>query len=234
MTHSLGPSPLLGRSSDDDDDDDVKLPAFRRYESQGVIRQISYYLSGEIVDPIQYTDLLYTLRTASATDLIFLHLNTPGGNFDTGLQIINNIAASDAHVITILEARAFSMGALIFLAGDELIVHDTCQLMFHNYSSASVGKGNEQAAQVMASRKWFDKVMRNVCRPFLTDQELERISKGEDIWLDTDDIRRRLLHLQKGEPAVRSRSSKSKAASAATDNGTAAKPSRKPRSSKPD
>ncbi|BEV73523.1 MULTISPECIES: ATP-dependent Clp protease proteolytic subunit [unclassified Paludibacterium] len=187
------------------DDEDLApevLPLFKRYESQGIARQISFYLSGEIGDPIHYTDLLYTLRSASQTDLILLHLNSPGGNFDTGLQIINNIAASDAHVMTVLEARAYSMAALIFLAGDELIVHDTCQLMFHNYSSALIGKGNEQQAQVGAVSKWFEKVMRHVCRPFLADEEIGRILHGEDIWMDTDEIRRRLTHLQKGEPAV--------------------------------
>lgn len=178
------------------------LPLYRRYESQGAVRQISFYLSGEIGAPIQYTDLLYTLRTATKTDMILLHLNTPGGNFDTGLQIINNIGASEARVITILEARAYSMGALIFLAGDELIVHDTCQLMFHNYSSSLIGKGNEQQAQVLAISKWFEKVMRHVCKPFLVDDEVERILRGEDIWMDSDEIRRRLAHLQKGEPSV--------------------------------
>jgi len=187
---------------EDEDDDSKKVPLFRRYETQGVIRQISFYLSGEIGAPIHYTDLLYTLRSTSESDIIFLHLNTQGGNFDTGLQIINNIAASPAHVITILEARAYSMGALIFLAGDELIVHDTCQLMFHNYSSALIGKGNEQQAQVMASGKWFEKVMRHVCMPFLSAEELERIFRGEDIWLDTDDIRRRLHRIQQGLPTT--------------------------------
>lgn len=187
---------------EDEDDDSKKVPLFRRYETQGVIRQISFYLSGEIGEPIHYTDLLYTLRSTSESDIIFLHLNTQGGNFDTGLQIINNIAASPAHVITILEARAYSMGALIFLAGDELIVHDTCQLMFHNYSSALIGKGNEQQAQVMASGKWFEKVMRHVCMPFLSAEELERIFRGEDIWLDTDDIRRRLHRIQQGLPTT--------------------------------
>jgi len=193
-------------AADDDEDEAVAVqPLFRRYESQGVARQISFYLSGEIGAPIQYTDLLYTLRTARETDLILLHLNTPGGNFDTGLQIINNIGASEAHVITALEARAYSMGAMLFLAGDELIVHDTCQLMFHNYSSALIGKGNEQQAQVQAMSKWFEKVMRQVCRPFLSDAEVERILHGEDIWMDSDDIRRRLAHLQKGEPSVKQR-----------------------------
>ncbi|MFC3533775.1 ATP-dependent Clp protease proteolytic subunit [Vogesella facilis] len=201
----------LPRQHDDDDDDEESLPRFRRYEAQGTVRQISFYLSGEIGDPIHYTELLYTLRSASNTDVIFLHLNTPGGNFDTGLQIINNIAASPAHVITILEARAYSMGALLFLAGDELILHDTCQLMFHNYSSASIGKGNEQQAQVLASSKWFDKVMRHVCKPFLADEELERIFKGEDIWMDSDEIRRRLHRIQKGEPSTTPRKSRVRA-----------------------
>ncbi|OWY37808.1 Clp protease [Xenophilus sp. AP218F] len=196
------------RAELEDDDPPAKTAPYRRYESQGAVHQISFYLSEEIGAPILYTDLLYTLRTAASTDVIFLHLNTPGGNFDTGLQIINNIGASQAHVVTILEARAYSMGALIFLAGDELVVHDTCQLMFHNYSSALIGKGNEQQAQVMASGKWFEKVMRHVCRPFLSDEELDRILKGEDIWLDSDNIRRRLIHIQKGEPATGPRKGK--------------------------
>jgi len=195
----------LNAEEEEDDSQVVALPPFRRYESQGVARQVSFYLSGEIAEPILYTDLLYTLRTAAKSDVILLHLNTPGGNFDTGLQIINNINASDAQVITILEARAYSMGAMIFLAGDELIVHDTCQLMFHNYSSALMGKGNEQQAQVLASGKWFEKVMRQVCKPFLSDEEVARILHGEDIWMDSDDIRRRLAHLSKGKPAVLSR-----------------------------
>ncbi len=197
-------------SNQNEDEDETRLPVYKRYESQGVVRQISFYLSGEIGAPIQYTDLLYTLRTASEVDIIYLHLNTPGGNFDTGLQIINNIAASPARVTTVLEARAYSMGALIFLSGDELIVHDTCQLMFHNYSSALIGKGNEQQAQVLAISKWFEKVMRNVCKPFLIDEEVERILRGEDIWMDSDEIRRRLANLQKGEPSVRKRLARDK------------------------
>ncbi|WP_211236872.1 Clp protease ClpP [Chitinimonas koreensis] len=163
-----------------------------RYERQIPIRQISYYLSGEIQEPQYYTELFYTLRSASETDLIYLHLNSPGGNFDTGLQIINNMQASPAHVVTVLEARAYSMAALIFLVGDELIVHDNCQLMFHIYSGSFAGKGNEQQAQVIALGSWFEKVMFRICAPFLSSAEIEKILKGNDLWLDSDEIRRRL------------------------------------------
>ena len=147
-----------GHGEDADDDLPEGAVPFRgliRYERQTPVRQVSYYLSGDLIEPQHYTELFYTLRTAVDTDLIYLHLNSPGGDFNTGLQIINNVLASSAHVVTILEARAFSMAALIFLSGDELIVHDNCQLMFHTYSGIFSGKGNEQQAEVAAVGNWL-------------------------------------------------------------------------------
>ena len=187
---------------------------FRRHESQLVLRQISFYLSEEIGPPLAYTDLFNTLRTASDNDIIFLHLNTPGGNFDTGLQLINNMYASKAHVVTVLEARAYSMGAMVFLAGHELIVHDNCQLMFHNYSSSLIGKGNEQHAQVLAIGKWFEKTMSRVCHPFLSHEEIDNILRGEDIWMDSDEIRKRLKRMNKPEKAANLKSERVKSAKA--------------------
>lgn len=170
----------------------VESSAYKRYDTQINLRQVSYYLCSEIVEPMAYTELFHTLRTATEHDVIFLHINSPGGNFDAGLQIINNMRASPAHVITVLEARAYSMAAMIFLAGDELIVHDNCELMLHNYSGSLIGKGNEQYAQVIATEKWFHKVMQRSCHPFLSKSEIEQILAGQDIWMDSDEITRRL------------------------------------------
>lgn len=108
------------------------------------------------------------------------------------------MAASDARVVTIVEARAYSMAALIFLSGDEMYVHDNCQLMFHTYSGIFSGKGNEQEAEVAAVGKWFGKVMRRICTPFLSVVEIDKILKGGDCWVDSDEIRRRLKALTVG------------------------------------
>lgn len=196
---------------DGDDDDDTpasELARFRglvRYERQVPISQISYYLCGEIRDAHYYTELFYTLRTASATDLIYLHLNSSGGDFNTGLQIINNICASDAHVVTVLEARAYSMAALIFLSGDELVVHDNCQLMFHTYSGIFSGKGNEQQAEGLAVSRWFEKAMNRICTPFLSEAEIGKILKGSDVWMDSDEIHRRLMRMRRAASTSPSR-----------------------------
>ena len=176
------------------------------------IHQVSYYLCGELQDPQYYTELFYTLRTAAETDLIYLHINSPGGDFNTGLQIINNMLASEAHVVTVLEARAYSMAAFIFLSGDELIVHDNCQLMFHTYSSSFAGKGSEQLAEVQALGNWFEKVTTRLCTPFLSAADISHILQGSDLWMDSDEIRRRLQRLKPAKPAVRKKAGAKKPA----------------------
>ena len=185
-------------TTDEPDQDNLDVAVFEglaRYERRTEIRQISYYLSGDIAPANYYTELFYTLRTASVTDLIYLHLNSVGGNFDTGLQIINNMLASDAHVVTVLEARAYSMSAFIFLAGDELVAHDNCQLLFHIYSGVFAGKGNEQQAQGLALSNWFEKFMTRICLPFLTAAEIKAVLKGSELWMDSDEIRHRMTRM---------------------------------------
>lgn len=187
-------------AANEQEQDDSNLEPFQglnRYERRSEIRQISYYLSGSIQQSHYYTELFYTLRTASETDLIYLHLNTSGGDFDTGLQIINNMLASSANVVTVLEARAYSMGAFIFLAGDELIVHDNCQLLFHIYSGVFAGKGNEQQAEALALSNWFEKFMTRICQPFLSANEIKGILKGSDLWMDSDEIRHRMARMRR-------------------------------------
>ncbi|MES2324294.1 MAG: Clp protease ClpP [Pseudomonadota bacterium] len=173
-----------------------------RYDRRSEIRQISYYLSGSILQSSYYNELFYTLRTGTENDLIYLHLNTSGGDFDTGLQIINNMMASSAHVVAVLEARAYSMGAFIFLAADEMVVHDHCQLLFHSYSGVFAGKGNEQQAQGLALASWFEKFMEGICHPFLTLNEIKGILKGADLWMDSDEIRHRMARMQRTQDKV--------------------------------
>ena len=185
-----------------------------RYEQDLPVRQIAYYLCGEIGEAQYYTELFYTLRTAAETDIVYLHLNSEGGDFNTGLQIINNVLASAARVVTVLEARAYSMAALIFLCGDELVVHDNCQLMFHIYSGIFSGKGNEQQAEVLAIANWFEKVMTRICSPFLAANEIGGILKGSDVWMDSDEIRRRLQKLKRASSKTARKAKSAKPADA--------------------
>lgn len=175
------------------DNEEIPQPTpYAIRECSSTQRIFSVYLSREIGEPHQYIDLLEKLRLGQPTDVFYLYLNTPGGYVNTGAQIIHAIRDTQARVVGVLDGTVCSMGALIFLACREFIVHDYSQLMFHNYSGGVVGKGHEQIAHLNATTQWYTNMLVDVCTPFLCEQEITNVLSGQDLWLAPDDVRQRL------------------------------------------
>ena len=94
--------------------------------------------------------------------------------------------------------------------------------MFHNYSSIVVGKGGEMYDNILHERKWSDRIMRKVYDGFLTEEEIKAILNNKDIWMDGEEVLKRLKakQLKKMEkPAAK----KPAAKKASKDNGTKSK-----------
>ncbi len=168
---------------------------YREFTEVYTSQHTHYYICEEIGDPSEYIEMFHRLNTASEDDIIFFHLNTPGGNLDTGIQLISAIRNTSAKIVTILEGNAYSLGTLIFLVGDVLIVNDHSVMMFHNFSGGLRGKGNEMLGELNASVILFTSIAEDIYLPFLSKDELERIKKGEDIWMQSDEIRERLKNV---------------------------------------
>lgn len=165
---------------------------YMMYESAQVFREMDIYISDEFADPIQYCEMIHVIRSASPNDTIRIHLNTPGGRLDTGVQLISAIRSTEAKIVTILDGVAHSMGALLFLCGHEMIVHDHGQLMFHTYSGGVMGKGSDIRGQTDATEDWYRVIANDICHPFMTRREIQRMLKGEDFWFSTKDVEARL------------------------------------------
>lgn len=195
--------PRRGESDSEDDSDhkfpfmDLEKKPYKQFEQTFASQHIHFYLSKGIGEAEGYTEMVHRILTASPTDVIFIHLNTPGGQLDTGVQIINAMQNSQAKIITILESTAYSLGTLIFLAGDEMIVNEHCMMMFHNFNGGLIGKGNELVSELEATVKWFASLAKSIYVPFLTEEEFDRIVRGEDMWMQTPEIRDRLTRMVK-------------------------------------
>jgi ATP-dependent protease ClpP protease subunit len=173
----------------------TKRKPYSQYEYKYNVVETHFYISEEIEDPNMYTDMIHCFNMAGPTDIIYVHLNTTGGRLDTGVQIINAMNNSQAKVVTILECLAYSLGTLIFLSGHELIVNDNCVMMLHNFRGGVFGKGNELTSQLEATIKWFSVLANDIYIPFVTEDELARIVKGEDLWMQSSEIRKRLTNV---------------------------------------
>ncbi len=173
------------------------------YFLQPVTRNIHhFYISSYIEDAHHYVEMVNKIQTAGADDIIYIHLNTVGGFMAAGIQIINAMISSSAHIITSLEGEVASLGTMLFLAADEFIVHENSLLMFHNYSGGVWGKGHEQVAALESATKWTEDFMMRIYVPFMTQDEVHRLIKGEDIYMHPPEILERLQHMAEVKKAA--------------------------------
>ena len=165
---------------------------YQLYESTLTSQILTFYISSDLGPPDLYVDMIQTIRTASADDEIFIVLNMRGGQLATGIQIINAMRSSAAKITTVVEGECHSMGTLIFLAGDECVVNPNSIMLFHNFSSGGIGKGNEQMAQIEASVDWYTELCNDFYYPFLSNEEIARMLEGVDFWMGSTEIKKRL------------------------------------------
>lgn len=185
------------KNDDELEESEEEVKGFVYYEQILVKKILHYYLSGDIEPPTSYVDMIHRMRTATPDETIIVHLNTQGGDLSAGLQIVNAMKYSQAHIVASLEGEAFSLGSLIFLAADEFLIHDNSIMMIHNFSGGSYGKGNEQVSYIAATIKWFKRLAQDYYVPFITEKELTDVLQDKDIYLQTDDIRKRVAKMVK-------------------------------------
>lgn len=153
--------------------------------------KIKVYLNGAIEEPSIYNELCYLLQEAGKKDEIHIYLNTPGGVVDSAIMIANAIRNSKAKIIGHLSGTVASAGTLISMACTELKVEEHLAFMIHNYSGTMGGKGNEMKARQQFMDKSITKAFKDYYKDFLSENEINEVVEGKDIWLDTKDVVKR-------------------------------------------
>ncbi len=151
-----------------------------------------YYLSEEIGDPADYADWFQEMRNTRGSDVIKIHINSPGGDLFTTIQFLQVLSETEAHIICSVEGSCMSAATLIFLAANEFQIAPHSLFMFHNYSGASFGKGGEMYDNLIHERKWSEKLLMDAYSGFLTKAEIHSLLSNKDIWMDTDEVATRL------------------------------------------
>ena len=64
--------------------------------------------------------------------------------------------------------------------------------MFHNYSAGVFGKGGEMFDQLQHERKWSARLMNEIYKDFMTEQEIKSMLENKDIWMDGEEVVKRL------------------------------------------
>jgi ATP-dependent protease ClpP protease subunit len=75
--------------------------------------------------------------------------------------------------------------------------------MFHNYSGGTFGKGGEMYDQLRHERKWSETIIRKIYSGFLTEAEIRSILENKDIWMEGEEVMKRIESKMKSKKCIK-------------------------------
>ena len=163
-----------------------------RIFNKQLINIYEFYLSGAIESSEEYIQWFDIIRHASDNDVIKFYINSPGGDVFTAIQFMRALKETSASVVMSVEGICASAATMIMLCGDSFEVSEHSMFMFHNYSGGTFGKGGEMLDQLKHERLWSERLLTETYADFLTEAEINSILDNRDIWMDGEEVIKRL------------------------------------------
>lgn len=163
-----------------------------RYTSRAAVNIHEFYLCGNIESADEYIEWFDTIRHSGPTDVIRLFINSYGGDLFTAIQFMRVLSETEATVIVSVEGACMSAATMIFLCADQFEVSEHTMFMFHNYSGGVIGKGGEMLDQLQHERVWSEKLLRDIYKDFLNEEEIKSMLNNKDLWMDGEEVIKRL------------------------------------------
>jgi len=150
-------------------------------------------LDSEVTAPGQYIQLIDTLYHAKKGDVVHIKIYSAGGWVSTGINLIQAIYNTQAHVITTGMSIVASIAAVIWLAGHERRMLPGATLMVHMPSGEQGGKTLDIADECGQLNEFFANFLRTVGKGVITEEEFHRIiDNREDTFISGEEIMKRI------------------------------------------
>ena len=161
------------------------------------VKQQSFYnfnvhINTEIRSPAHYAKVFDMLLNAGDGDCVNLFIASDGGDLD-GLNILlEGIRLTEAETCAILVGPAHSAASILALNCGSVVVTDSASMLCHNMRTGYGGKMADLDAFTTHSKRIADKLMHETYKGFLSDESIQEVIHGKELWLTADQIRERL------------------------------------------
>jgi ATP-dependent protease ClpP protease subunit len=153
-------------------------------------RTFTMYLLGEITAPEDYVNVFNTFNQAVDGETIEMFIVSGGGRKDT-MDAIRGAAERTEAFTKAIVGDVGSAATIIPLIFDELEALPNTEFFCHNYSGGAFGKHHELMSQVDFMKKEMPECFRRYYKHFLTDEEIEYVIAGNDIYLNAEEVNER-------------------------------------------
>lgn len=164
----------------------------QRSTTQRDIIRINFTAEG-IGTADMHMEELHAIRSAGPDDLILIYFTGCGGGvIDTGMSLINALIETPAHTVAILEGYNASLATMVPLVCREIVVTSYTSMMLHSAQGGNYGTMLNQERSAVFFSKMLSEFMADIYHGFVTEQELQDLKNGLEIYLGADEIEDRL------------------------------------------
>jgi ATP-dependent Clp protease protease subunit len=149
------------------------------------------FIDDEVAEPASYRELITTLFNAGENDTMAIYLNSPGGNLDSALAIIEGLKNTQARVTGVIIGACHSAASLISMYCHEVAVMDNAYSLVHTASFGSSGNTSNVKSHTEFTVKMVESVLNETYEGFLSKDELAKVKQGVELWFDAESIRKR-------------------------------------------
>ncbi len=146
---------------------------------------------GDIGWEVSAAEFKRELAAFGDLSLIDLHIHSPGGDVFEGMAIYNLLVNHPARVEVTIDGLAASMGSVIAMAGDTIIMPENAMMMIHRPWSMSMGDADE----LRRNAALLDKVEGNLVSAYvkksgLSDDEVRDMLAAETWFTGSEAVER--------------------------------------------
>jgi ATP-dependent protease ClpP protease subunit len=145
-----------------------------------------------ITESQEWHEELETIRMACEPDVIRVIIDTNGGYDTTMGAFLSALSETPAHTIAIAQGNVYSAGGPLLLACDEVVLGRYSSLMIHTGSCGASGTAINLKKHAEFASEMDRKIITECYEGFISDEEIEDVIKGEEIWLNAGDVAERL------------------------------------------
>lgn len=192
---------MMNKRRHEDDDDmvfgkDKGFPVVQREGANGT-HVWDIFLYGPILSAEQMVEAMMAFSSAGENDTVIVNLSTGGGCVDATDTFIDGMKDCRGNVIVKASGGVHSAGTLILLNAPAFSLSAGFNSLFHNGSVGAGGKFSDWRRSTAFTSSFMERLFAETYVGFLTADELERMLRGEDFWMDAEEFLRR--HKQQQE-----------------------------------
>ena len=141
-----------------------------------------------IKGPNYYRAVVQAISELSEDDTVEFTINSPGGRLDGLVSMLSALEMSPCHSVANISGSTSSAASILALHCNEIKVSPYATMMIHNTSFGAMGKVSDVVGHVQHVRDISDNLVRSTYANFLSEDEIKEVLKGQEIWLNADEI----------------------------------------------